>query len=142
MLQSGLTWASTTRFQEQRLVDQKVTSLKPIFKIGGRGSVGLQSLCGIPYLSHIRTVCLRQNVPLHFWPFDGWDLRDYRHVLVEWYPAIHNRGQKSDKNDACACIEWARVKDEEGRLSDYFTPTLSDSERAQATFEGWMLGVQ
>lgn len=134
-------------FQEKRLVDQRVKNIhlknsQPIFKVGGGGSVGLQSLCGIPCLSRIRTDCLRQNVPLCFWPFDGWELRGYRHVLVEWYPAIQNRGPKGDANDAHACVEWARANDEEGTLSHYFTPTLSDSEKAQVAFEGWILGVQ
>jgi len=85
---------------------------------------------------------LRQNVSLCFWPFDGWELRDYRHVLVEWYPAIHNKGPKGDANDARACVDWASKRDQEGTLSHYFTPTLSDSEKAQAAFEGWVLGVQ
>lgn len=134
-------------FQEKRLVDQRVRNIhlkniQPIFKIGGGGSVGLQSLCGIPYLSRIRADCSQQNVPLRFWPFDGWELTDYRHVLIEWYPAIHNRGTKSDKNDASACVRWAGERDEEGTLSHYFTPTISDSERAQSTFEGWILGAQ
>lgn len=131
-------------FRDCRLVEQHVTglNLKPIFKIGGRGSVGLQSLCGIPYLFHIQIACSRQNIPLHFWPFDGWDSKDYRHFLVEWYPAIHNRGPKSDEKDACACVEWAKDMDEQGMLSDYFAPPLSNSEKAQAEVEGWILGVR
>lgn len=146
------TWDEMTRgilewFQEKRLVGQRVKdihlkNIQPIFKVGGGGSVGLQSLCGIPHLSRIRADCSRQSIPLCFWPFDGWELTDCRHVLIEWYPAIHNRGPKSDKNDASACVRWASEGDEEGTLSHYFTPILSDSEKTKATFEGWILGVR
>jgi hypothetical protein len=129
-----------TPFDEYRLVEKRLPGCKPIFKIGGQGSVGLQSLCGIPCLFRIRTVCSEQNIPLHFWPFDGWDCGGY-HVIVEWYPTIHNRGRKSDEKDACACVEWAKSADEGGTLSHYFSPRLSTSEEAHVTFEGWVLGV-
>lgn len=128
-------------FEEYRLVEKRLPGCQPIFKVGGRGSVGLQSLCGIPCLCHLRTVCSEENIPLHFWPFDGWDSRGY-HVMVEWYPAIHNRGRKSDEKDAYACVEWAKSIDEEGTLSHYFAPGLSRSEKAQVAFEGWVLGVR
>jgi len=62
--------------------------------------------------------------------------------MVEWYPAIHNRGRKSDEKDAYACVEWAKSIDEEGTLSHYFAPGLSRSEKAQVAFEGWVLGVR
>ncbi len=127
-------------FNEYRIVERCLPGCKPIFKIGGQGSVGLQSLCGIPSLFRLRSLCSAQNIPIHFWPFDGWGLRG-THTLVEWYPAIHNKGQKSDKNDACACVEWAQSMDEDGSLSRFFTPCLPSSEKTQAIFEGWVLGV-
>ena len=46
-------------FEEYRLVEQRLKGCKPIFRIGGQGSVGLQNLCGIPYLSRIREICLQ-----------------------------------------------------------------------------------
>jgi hypothetical protein len=127
-------------FEEYRLVEKRLPGCKPVFKIGGHGSVGLQSLCGIPLLFHLRTECLKQNIPLHFWPFDGWHC-NRGHVVVEWYPSIYNKGQKSDENDARACVEWARLMDVNGILSSYFTPQITNIERTQANFEGWVLGV-
>lgn len=113
----------------------------PIFKIGGRGAVGLQSLCGIPYLFHIRNVCSQQGIELHCWPFDGWDPVGSTHFLVEWYPAVQNQGRKSDEEDALACVEWAKTKDDQGKLSKYLTPPLSDIKKVQAALEGWVLGI-
>lgn len=128
-------------FEEFRLVEKRVEGSKPIFKIGGQGAVGLQSLCGIPYLFHIRNTCSQQNIPLHCWPFDGWDPAGPAHVLVEWYPAIQNQGQKSDEEDALACVRWAKIKDDQGKLSDFLISPLLDSKKAQAILEGWVLGV-
>lgn len=127
-------------FDEYRIVEKRLPGCKPIFKIGGRGSVGLQSLCGIPGLFRLRSICSAQKIPMHFWPFDGWDFRG-THTVVEWYPAIYNKGQKSDKKDACACVEWAQSMDEDGTLSRFFTPWLPSFEKTQAIFEGWVLGV-
>lgn len=127
-------------FEEYRLVEKHLHGCKSVFKIGGQGSVGLQSLCGIPCLFRLSSACSEYKIPLHFWPFDGWDCGD-NHVVVEWYPAIYNKGSKSDENDARACIEWAKSKDEKGDLSRYFTPSLSITEKVYASFEGWVLGV-
>jgi hypothetical protein len=128
-------------FEKFRVVEKCIEGSKPIFKIGGQGAVGLQSLCGIPHLFYIRNACSQQNIPLHCWPFDGWDPRGSTHCLVEWYPAIQNQGQKSDEEDALACVKWAKIKDDQGKLLSFLIPPLLDSERTQAMLEGWVLGV-
>lgn len=127
-------------FQQYRLVEYRLPGCKSIFKIGGQGSVGLQSLCGIPLLERLQSLCLERGIPLHAWPFEGWNPTK-NNVLVEWYPAIHNAGLKSDKNDAVACVEWAKSEDAQGTLTRYFHPDLSLTEKTQAEFEGWVLGV-
>ena len=128
-------------FSEYRLVEQNVTRCKPIFKIGGHGTVGLQSLCGIPLLHSLKSRCLTENISLHSWPFDGWDILE-GNMLVEWYPAIYNTGKKSDIDDAKVCVEWARSMDNQGLLKPYFHPILSEKGKIQARFEGWILGVK
>lgn len=132
---------SKVPFKEYRLTEQRGSGFKPIFKVGGAGSVGLQSLCGLPYLFHIQTTCVQQKTSLHCWPFDGWNPEGTAHYLVEWYPALYNKGQKSHEQDALACIEWAMEMDDDDLLSDYFSPALSDEEKAQAAIEGWILGI-
>ncbi|MBM3131717.1 MAG: hypothetical protein FJZ95_01625 [Chloroflexi bacterium] len=132
---------SKAQFGEFRLVEKRAPGFKTIFQIGGAGSVGLQSLCGIPYLFHLQTTCAQQKVSLHSWPFDGWEPEGSSAVLVEWYPALYNRETKSHESDALACVTWARDLDQRGELRDYFVPALSDAEKAQAAIEGWVLGV-
>jgi len=128
-------------FKEFRLVEKLSQGFKPIFKIGGKGAVGLQSLCGMPYLFHIRQICLQEHISLHCWPFDGWDPTGSTHLLVEWYPALYNQGSKSDELDALACVEWARNIDDQEMLSNYLISPLTHSNKAQATIEGWVLGI-
>ena len=128
-------------FSEYRLTEQRRTGFKPIFKIGGQGAVGLQSLCGLPYLHHIKTTCRQQKVPLHCWPFDGWDIGNSAQVMVEWYPALYNEAPKSHKSDALACVNWAMELDSREELSSYFVPDLSKEEAEKAVREGWVLGI-
>ena len=132
---------SKVDFNEYRLTEKRGSGLKSIFKIGGNGTVGLQSLCGIPYLFQIQTTCVQQKVPLHCWPFDGWEPEGSTHCLVEWYPSLYNKGEKSHEQDALACVNWAMGMDDQEKLQDHFVPDLSDDEKAQAMIEGWVLGI-
>lgn len=132
---------SRSQFAERRLVERREPGFKSVFQVGGQGAVGLQSLCGIPYLHHIRTTCAQQKANLHCWPFDGWNVEPSSHLMVEFYPALFNQGEKSHASDALACGNWAMEMDDEGELATYLHPGLSDSENAQAVVEGWVLGV-
>lgn len=128
-------------FEKLRTVENRVAGFKPIFQLGGRGTVGLQSLCGLPHLFYLRNNCIQHKIALHCWPFDGWDPNNSAHFLVEWYPAIQNQGRKSHEQDAKACVEWAKAIDEKGQMSKYLLPDLPDNDKAKATVEGWVLGV-
>ncbi len=132
---------SKAPFREYRLAEQRGPGFKPIFKIGGQGSVGLQSLCGMPYLHQIKTTCTQQKAPLHCWPFDGWDPEGSAHCLVEWYPALYNDEPKSHVSDALACVNWAMQLDEKDELRKYFVPDLTQAEKQQAEIEGWVIGI-
>lgn len=128
-------------FEEYRLVERRGRGLKQIFQIGGQGTVGLQSLCGMPYLFHIRTTCAQQRARLHCWPFDGWVPDASAHCLVEFYPTLYNQRPRSHESDALACVEWAMDLDEKGHLEEYLSPELDESERSFAATEGWVLGI-
>lgn len=132
---------SKTKFAEYRAVEKRDSGFKPIFKIGGQGAVGLQSLCGIPYLHHLKTTCTQQKVDLHCWPFDGWETNGYAHLLVEWYPALYNSEKKTHESDALACVKWAAEQDTNDLLRDYLIPDISEKDRDQASIEGWVLGI-
>lgn len=132
---------SPDAFEKFRSVENRLTSFKPIFQLGGQGTVGLQSLCGIPHLFYLCNNCFHHKIALHCWPFDGWDLDSTAHVLVEWYPAIQNQGRKSHEQDARACVQWARDVDHKGQMSKYFLPDLPHCDKTKAAVEGWVIGV-
>lgn len=92
-----------THLKQYRLCEEREARMKPIYKIGGAGAVGLQALCGIPYLAKLRAYCWEQGIPLFCWPFDGWELPERGHVMVEMYPTMFNTGPRTDEEDAMAC---------------------------------------
>ncbi|MBL0385879.1 hypothetical protein JJB07_04375 [Tumebacillus sp. ITR2] len=126
---------------ERRLVETRNRRLKPIYQLGGNGAVGLQALYGIPYLAQLRAFCREQGIQLHAWPFDGWELPSDGHVLVEVYPTLYNTEQRTDENDAKACVTTLTDLDQKGNLLACFHPTLTDEERNRAHLEGWVLGI-
>lgn len=128
-------------FKEFRLAERRGPGFKPVFQVGGQGAVGLQSLCGMPYLHNIKTTCVQQKAPLRCWPFDGWEPEGKEHFLVEWYPALYNEGPKSHESDALACVKWAMELDGREELRRYFVPDLTEEEKKQAAIEGWVLGI-
>lgn len=127
-------------FIEQRRLTESWVGAKDIFQIGGNGTVGLQSLCGMLHLAHLREACRARKLPVHFWPFDGWTPPGDRHVVAEIYPALFNRGGKSHEADAMAsALAIADVR--ASRFAAIF-PTPSDAKaRQRAELEGWIVAV-
>ena len=83
---------------------------------------------------------------VHFWPFDGWETPDGCSVVTEVYPSLWSRsfpcdGRIADQQDAYSVAAWMRNTDRDGRLAEFFHPTLTPEERTQAQIEGWILGV-
>ncbi|MCX7569231.1 hypothetical protein OS242_04600 [Tumebacillus sp. DT12] len=131
-----------TPLRNRRLVEERCPRMKPLYQIGGNGAVGLQALFGIGRLARLRTYCREREIPLFFWPFDGFEPPDHGHVLVEVYPTLFNHGTRSDAEDARACAVGLRDRDRAGTLNAYFHPDLTDDERRRASVEGWVIGVQ
>ncbi|WP_067619881.1 hypothetical protein [Alicyclobacillus acidiphilus] len=131
---------------EKRLVERlcqvkRGKSMKPIYQLGGQGSVGQQSLFGIPYVHALLEFCDRLGIPLFCWPYDGWDPPSYAHVLVEVYPTLYNHGPRTDEGDAVACVEWMEKQDHSGGIPFAPDPGLSEDECRLARLEGWVIGV-
>lgn len=84
---------------------------------------------------------------VHFWPFDGWDVKPGSHVVAEVYPSMW-RGQypvddrTPDQQDAYTVCRWLAESDAGGELPLCFDPSLSEEERKIARFEGWILSVR
>jgi len=117
----------------------------PFARVGDNGSVGGQSIVGIPKIMALLESEEGQSV--FAWPFDGPDLSDSKqHVLVEVYPSLIRPDSvpQSDVNDAIACVEWCMEKDAEGQLRNHFSSeAIPDYETKEeiVNLEGWYLGV-
>ena len=71
---------------DRRAVEQAVRSAQSGFKLFTTGSVGSQSLLGLPYLARLRR---RYGAALTVWPQQsGWGVPDAQIVLAEIYPSL------------------------------------------------------
>lgn len=128
-----------------RLCEQWTATAKSVFLFDVQGSVAKSTHSGLPWLLWLRRLetC---SPPLHFWPFDGFELPEGRSVIAEAYPALYKRrypreGRVSDEHDAWSIAAWLQEMDRRDALGRYFTPPLTPPEKQQAELEGWILGV-
>lgn len=128
----------------RRITEVRARAAKSVFHFDVQGSVAKSTHAGLPWLKHIR-----QRLPgrVHFWPFDGWAPGTGRSVIAEVYPALFSRAfpqgdRTSDQHDAWAVAEWMRRVDLAGGLGEFFAPDLSETDRAAAMVEGWILGLR
>jgi hypothetical protein len=129
---------------EFRITERWTSSAKSTFQFGVPGQVACSTHTGIPWLRRIRQTLGKK---VHFWPFDGWDVRQGKSVIAEVYPSILRRrypreNRTVDQQDAYAIARW--LKDVGwGRLLDdlYFGPPMTGREQKIADLEGWILGV-
>jgi hypothetical protein len=129
---------------EFRITERWTSSAKSVFQFDAQGSVAKSSHAGIPWLKWLRD---KAGNRLHFWPFDGWEPRPDKSVILEIYPSIfRNRYERdrrtADEQDAYATACWMADMAARGALADYFAPPLTDYERAVADCEGWIFGIR
>ena len=134
---------------ERRLCELRIRSTQPVWKLAGAGSVGSQSLMGIPRVWRIRRDPRLANA-CHIWPFETGLRYDARPQiqLAEVYPslvpapALHARPK-----DAAQVVAIARhfaALDAAGGLRRLFDgdPALTPGERRRVEEEeAWILGV-
>jgi len=128
-------------FRERRLIEERIPRTQPVFKLGGAGAVGLQSIYGIYHLAWLAGALAKDNISCFFWPFDGFEPPVKHHVLLEIYPGIINPGPKSDMNDAGSGARWLQESDRNDRLANYFRYTGSQDLINQIRSEGWIIGM-
>lgn len=126
-----------------RLTEQWTASAKSVFLFDVQGAVAKSTHAGLPWLLFLRKQCKR---PVHFWPFDGWEIPIGKSAVVEVYPSLWTRrfpkeGRDGDEQAACAVAAWLQRADLNGSLGGYFNPPLTRDEREVAGIEGWILGV-
>ena len=126
-----------------RLTERWTATAKSVFLFDVQGSVAKSTFAGLPWLLYMRNWCKR---PIHFWPFDGWEVPAGKSVVAEVYPALWMRrfereGRDGDEHAAYATAAWLQRADLDGSLNGYFNPPLTPEEREVGVVEGWILGV-
>ncbi len=124
----------------------------PVWKLSYAGSVGGQTILGIPT---VRRLAKARGDKLRVWPFEtGWkapteaDLAGVEVVAAEVYPSLVKpapvAGETRDLTQVRALAEHFAKLDEGGRLGALFAPpkataadVIIDAERE----EGWILGA-
>ena len=127
----------------RRLTEKRSGSAKSVFHFDVPGSVAKSTHSGLPWLLYLRR---KLGDRIFFWPFDGWDIPAGRSVVVEAYPSLwsgnfNKEDRTADQHDAYSVAAWLRQTDIDGRLADFFNPSLSPNERTVAKVEGWIFGV-
>lgn len=122
-----------------------------VWQLYGNGSVGSQSLMGLPRLHHLRNSNEFHQFSI-VWPFEtGWtcpsQAANLRIVHVEFWPgAIPVDERLHDVRDAAqmlSTVDWAAGNDVAGTLLPYFDPLPpNDFRRDDAQGEGWILGFR
>ena len=126
-----------------RLTERWTATAKSLFLFDVQGSVAKSTFAGLPWLLYLRNWCKR---PLHFWPFDGWDVSEGKSVVAEVYPSLWTKrfpkeDRDGDEHAAYAVAAWLQRADVNGTLTGFFNPPLTPEERKVAEVEGWILGV-
>ncbi len=125
---------------------------KTVWQISGAGTVGGQTLVGIPAAKRLRDE-LGERAKV--WPFEtGWkaltreDVDGLAAVIVEIYPALApapaDAGEVADRAQVRAQCEMFARLDDRGQLGKAFGPKAGVDEGTKAeveTEEGWILGA-
>lgn len=122
---------------------EKACGAKSIFHFDVPGSVAHSTHAGLPWLAQLRDNC---KTPVHFWPFDGWDIPPEHSVIAEMYPSLWHRDypqeqRTADQHDAYTLATWLQKTDAADDLERYFHPLLSAQTVRLASYEGWILGL-
>ena len=133
---------------EKRLCEKRVSKAQPVWKLFGRGSVGSQTLTGLPVLQALRTD-ERIEGDCRIWPFEtGLTSPDEGSIVfAEIYPSLLAHKFTPLVKDASQVLAMAlhfAELDEERVLADAFEgdPELAHEERTHIECEeGWILGV-
>jgi hypothetical protein len=127
--------------KDLRLVETWASSAKSVFDFDGPG-VASSTFAGLPWLADLRET-LRGR--LHFWPFDGFPVKEGKSVVAEVCPAIFRKRFKTqwegDERDAFAVCKWLQEMDRRQALDRYFHLPLTPVEQETVRLEGWILGI-
>ena len=137
--------------EERRLIDKWMTGAQPCWKLAYTGSVGSQSLTGIPVVRRLRADP-RWADRARIWPFEtGLECAaEAAIVFAEVWPSWWRKeissgyGPPNDKAQVRTVAEIFAARDNAGELATWFTgdPNLTGAQRRVIeTEEAWTLGV-
>ncbi len=132
---------------ERRLVEHHHGKMQPAWKLAYAGSVGGQSLTGIPLLHRLRfeTEGLRGQSAI--WPFESLPGYGPCAVHAEIYPSLVERPGRDripDREQVRTYVRWLQSRQEGGLLSELLAvPYELDKKRRKQVrnHEGWVLGI-
>jgi precorrin-8X/cobalt-precorrin-8 methylmutase len=131
--------------QAEEYLHRLRTTPQSVWKLAYNGSVGSQTLVGIPVLHRLRNHDDLRNVS-HVWPFEvgvpslppGIPAVIHAEIWPSIVPFDHESGSCRDEQQVRAVVKRWRELDGEDRLGDWFSTPDDDRVRRE---EGWVLGV-
>ena len=127
------------RLSELRQVDRRTPGVQSVWKLYGIGSVGSQSLVGIPRVASLRDDDhLAENSRV--WPFEtGWTVPEAQIVHVEIWPALVESSPHAvrDAGQVAGVVAHWQAWDASGQLAPLFTPSAAHDAGLE---EGWIFG--
>jgi len=131
-----------------RVTESKMPGVQETWKLFAPGSVGSQTLVGIPRVADLRFNRFRENSEV--WPFEtGFTTGNKKVVFAEIWPgtvgdAVRTApiNQIRDAVQVQAMVEWCVRKDDEGKLANEFEWRSSGEPPKKSVLdeEGWILG--
>lgn len=146
------------RLNRLRVTEKRLTGVQESWKLFGIGSVGGQTMVGIPYLHDLRLDAgLSEHIRI--WPFETGFTSDPYHeielgtVVAEIWPGIveqqvqiameEDPDQVRDQAQVRCLCQWLAEQDERRLLRSHFQPPLelgAKELRCCELEEGWILG--
>lgn len=137
---------------EYRLSEKRAKAASSVWKLYSPGSVGSQTLTGIPHVKKLLEAFENARLWPYQMPIDGLNkdaLENVDIVLTEIYPSMlkvkAQAGETKDLTQVRAIAEHFANIDDNGKLGDYFNiaKCLSEEEQKIVTAEeGWILGIK
>lgn len=139
--------------RERRLVEKRVPKMQPAWKLAYTGSVGSQTLLGIPRLLKLTSEHEVLKAFSHVWPFTtGFDRELPPEgscvVHAEIYPSmlpLSGKDKIPDRAQVKTYVTWLEKEQKSGRLTSHLAGPdgLSGKQRKRVLkHEGWVFGVQ
>ena len=133
---------------ERRLVDTLHPRMQPAWKLAYTGSVGSQSLLGIPILRRLRDHPQLEKLS-RVWPFEagGGAAGAMQIVHAEIYPSLLSRPGLDaipDREQVSTYTAWLQARQRAGELARLLDRPWGDNaavHRQVIEHEGWVLGV-